>query len=1150
MDKLSRINGFIPYLLVAFINAFVDLGHKIIIQNSVFKIYDGEVQIMLSAIVNGLILLPALLLFTPAGFISDRYRKPKVMRLSAAAAVVLTLIITACYYLGWFEAAFFMTFLLAVQSAFYSPAKYGYIKELAGKPQLARANGAVQAVTIAAILSGVFIFSWLFESGLQGVGYQSGSEILRQIAPLGWVLVACSLVEFWLTLRLPATASPAETPFDWKGYGKGRYLRDNLRAITEKRGIRLSIVGLATFWGISQVLLAAFPAYAKEMLGENNTVVIQGILACSGIGIALGSIIASRLSRLHIETGLIPLGALGVVIGVALVPVLQTPITLALDFILIGTAGGMFIVPLNALIQFHAPEGRMGTILAGNNWVHNLVMLSFLGLTVLFAYQGSNGVELFHLLTIVALIGTLYTVYQLPHSLVRFTVARLFAGRYRMIIQGFENLPAEGGVLMLGNHISWLDWAFIQIASPRQVRFVMHRDIYKRWYLKRFMDMAGVIPIAGGASSHKALQKINESLAAGEVVCLFPEGAISSSGQLGQFKRGFEKAASDVEAVILPFYLRGLWGSRFSRASDGLKRLHNHWARREIVLAFGKPMPIGSKAHEVKQRVFELSITTWQRYTENLKTIPQAWIERVKKQGSELCLVDAASNTTLSGYKALTGAIAFSRLIGKRSPEQNIGLLLPTSSAGVIANMAVLLKGKTMVNLNYTASLSALQGAVEQAEIRSIYTSKRFLRKLEQRGTDLRPLLEQVNVYYLEELKDEISGLNKLMTLTAIRLLPAWLIQRLFSSKTDSETTAAILFSSGSEGTPKGVMLSHRNIMANIRQVSDLLDTRLEDRVVASLPLFHAFGLTVTGFMPLIEGLPAITHPDPTDVVNIAKAVARYKATVMCATSTFLRLFNRNRKVDAVMLDSLRVVVAGAEKLKPEIRDAFSLKFNKPIYEGYGATETTPVASVNIPDRLHPNKFRADVGNKLGTVGQPLPGGSFRVVDPQSLEALPAGEDGLILFGGAQVMQGYLKNQAKTDEVIVELDGIRWYKTGDKGHLDEDGFLTIVDRYSRFAKVGGEMVSLGAVESAIDKQLPEDVEVLATSLPDEKKGEKVVLLFSGEMETTEIESVIRSAGLHPLMLPSKLLKVAQIPKLGSGKSDFSAARCMALEAFS
>jgi acyl-[acyl-carrier-protein]-phospholipid O-acyltransferase/long-chain-fatty-acid--[acyl-carrier-protein] ligase len=1148
MDKLSRINGFIPYLLVAFINAFVDLGHKIIIQNSVFKIYDGEVQIILTAIVNGLILLPALLLFTPAGYISDRYRKPRVMRLSAAAAVLLTLIITACYYAGWFEVAFFMTFLLAAQSAVYSPAKYGYIKELTGKSQLANANGAVQAVTIAAILLGVFIFSWLFEAGLQGADYQDGAGILRQIAPLGWVLVACSLIELWLSLRLPAKAEPAKTRFDWKRYGKGRYLRDNLRAITEKRGIRLSIVGLATFWGISQVLLAAFPAYAKEALDQNNTVVIQGILACSGIGIALGSIVAARLSRLHIETGLIPLGALGVVVGVALVPVLQTTLGLALDFIFIGTAGGMFIVPLNALIQFHAPEGRMGTILAGNNWVHNLVMLAFLGLTVLFAYQGGNSVELFHLLTFVALIGTLYTIYQLPHSLVRFTIARLFAGRYRIIIEGFENLPAEGGVLMLGNHISWLDWAFIQIASPRPVRFVMHRDIYNRWYLKRFMDLAGVIPIAGGPSSNRALKKINRLLAAGEVVCLFPEGAISSNGQLGVFKRGFEKAVEGVQAVILPFYLRGLWGSRFSRANEGLKRLHNHWARREIILAFGKPMPIVSRANEVKQRVFDLSITTWQGYTESLPSIHQAWIERVKRQGNKLCLVDATGDTALNGYKALTGAIAFSRLIGKRSPEQNIGLLLPTSSAGIIANMAVLLQGKTLVNLNYTANLAALNGAVDQAELRTIYTSRRFLHKLEQRGIDLQPLLQRVKVYYLEELKDEIGGFDKLMTMLAVRLLPASVIRRLFSRRVDTEATAAILFSSGSEGMPKGVMLSHRNIMANIRQVSDVLDTRLEDRVVASLPLFHAFGLTVTGLMPLIEGLPAITHPDPTDVLNIAKAVARHKATVMCATSTFLRLFNRNRKVHAVMLESLRVVVAGAEKLKPEIRDAFTLKFNKPIYEGYGATETTPVASVNIPDRLHPNKIRADVGNKPGTVGLPLPGGSFRVVDPESLEPLPAGEDGLILFGGAQVMLGYLNNPTKTDEVILEQDGIRWYKTGDKGHLDEDGFLTIVDRYSRFAKVGGEMVSLGAVESAITPQLPEDMEVLAIALPDEKKGEQVILLFSGEMETVEMESLIRSVGLNPLMLPAKLIKVAHIPKLGSGKSDFSAARHIALEA--
>jgi acyl-[acyl-carrier-protein]-phospholipid O-acyltransferase/long-chain-fatty-acid--[acyl-carrier-protein] ligase len=1051
VDKLRRINGFIPYLSVAFINAFVDLGHKIIIQNSVFKIYDGETQIVLTAIVNALILLPPLLLFTPAGFISDRFPKPHVMRMSAGAAVFLTLIITACYYLGWFDAAFFMTFLLAVQSAFYSPAKYGYIKELTGKSQLANANGAVQAVTIAAILLGVFVFSWLFETGLQGAAFRSGAGILRQIAPLGWLLVACSVIEFWLTLRLPAMRQPIDTEFDWKRYGKGSYLQDNLRSISEHRTIRLSIIGLAMFWGISQVLLAAFPAFAKEVLDQTNTVVIQGILACSGIGIAFGSILAARLSRLHIETGLIPLGAFGVVTGVALVAVLQSPLAMALDFILIGTAGGMFIVPLNALIQFHAPQERMGTILAGNNWVQNLVMLAFLGLTAFFAHRGSNSIELFHLLTFVALAGTLYTLYQLPHSLVRFTIARLFAGRYRFIIEGFENLPAEGGVLMLGNHISWLDWAFIQIASPRPVRFVMHRDIYKRWYLKRFMDMAGVVPIAGGPSSHKALEKINRLLGAGEVVCLFPEGAISSSGQLGRFKRGFEKAAAGVEGIILPFYLRGLWGSRFSRADVGLKRLHNHWVRREIIIAFGEPMPIESKAYEVKQRVFDLSITAWQRYTENLRPLHQAWIERVKRRGSQLCLVDGASDVALSGYKALTDAFTLSRQIAKRSPEQNIGLLLPTGSAGIIANMAVLLRGKTLVNLNYTANLTVLDGAVEQAEIRSIYTSRCFLSKLRQRGTDLQPVLEKVELHYLEDLNVEIGTVDELMTLAAVRLLPAWLLRRMFSRSVDVETTAAILFSSASGGTPKGVMLSHRNIMANISQVSDVLNTRLEDRIVAGLPLFHAFGLTVTCLMPLIECLPAITHPDPADALGIARAVVKHRATVMCTTSSLLRLFCRNRKVHALMLESLRIVVAGAEKLQPDVRDAFTLKFNKPVYEGYGATETTPVASANIPDSLHPGRFETYVGNKPGTVGQPLPGGSFRVVDPESLEPLATGEDGHVLFGGAQVMLGYLNNQAKTDEAIFERDGVRWYKTGDKGHLDEDGFLTIVEPGSCFA---------------------------------------------------------------------------------------------------
>lgn len=1148
MDKLLKLAGFIPFILIIALNAYVDLGHKILIQNTVFKIYDGQTQIILTAIVNGLILLPFILLFSPAGFLSDKYQKPKIIKLSSAVAIGLTLLITLSYYQGWFLFSFVLTFLLAVQSAIYSPSKYGYIKELAGKAKLASANAVVQTVTIVAILLGIFTFSVFFEMRLADINYQNESQLLQAIAPLGWILILCSILEFICALKLPAHTQPkTKQRFAWKQYGKGIYLRDNLRRIFANKTIWLSIVGLSVFWGISQVLLAAFPSYAQLALGENNTVVIQGILACSGIGIIIGSLIAGQSSEQHIETGLIPLGALGIVSTLFVLPQITSHYLLAFDFLILGISGGIFIVPLNALIQFHAEDEHLGTVLAGNNWVQNVVMLTFLALTVGFAIYGISSIGLFHLLTITALIGAVYTVYQLPQSLVRYMIARAFSGAYRIKVLGFENLPASGGVLMLGNHISWLDWAMVQIASPRPVRFVMHRAIYQRWYLKWFLDFFGVIPIAGG-SSKQSLQQINELLHAGEVVCLFPEGSISRNGQLGEFKRGYERTVEGVDGIILPFYLRGLWGSQFSRSSTGLREIRKASLRRDVIVAFGKPLPMNTPVDELKKQVLELSIDTWENYSNTLDPIPLTWIRTAKRRRSTPCVADASASTTLSGYKTLTAVIAFSRLIAKRSPEQNIGLLVPTSSAGIITNMATLLLAKTVVNLNYTASLSALIAAVDKAQINSIYTSRRFVKKLVQRGIELDELFNKVQVFYLEDMKQEISKVTQVSLLALSFILPANLLYAIFGKRTDINQPAAILFSSGSEGEPKGVVLSHRNIMANIRQVSDVLDVRKEDAVMATLPLFHAFGLTVTGLMPLVEGTMVVFHPDPTEALTIAKAIAKHRATVFCGTSTFLRLFTRNRHIHPLMLESLRVVVAGAEKLNPEVRDAFKLKFNKEIYEGYGTTETTPVASVNIPDRIDSSNWGVQQGNKQGTVGMPLPGGSFRIVDPNTMETLPTNEDGLIIFGGSQVMLGYLNDPEKTSDVIVEQDCKRWYKTGDKGHIDKDGFLTIVDRYSRFAKIGGEMVSLGAIEGAIGKLLPEDIEVLSTALPDGKKGEKVVLLISGKIDQNEMKKLIEKSELNPLMRPSTLINVEEIPKLGSGKSDFNQAKKIAIEA--
>jgi len=334
----------------------------------------------------------------------------------------------------------------------------------------------------------------------------------------------------------------------------------------------------------------------------------------------------------------------------------------------------------------------------------------------------------------------------------------------------------------------------------------------------------------------------------------------------------------------------------------------------------------------------------------------------------------------LSYRRLLTAVVLFSQRL-KRTPGQRLGLLLPTSSAGAIGNLAGLFAGRTLVNINFTASEPAQLAALEQGEVETILTAHKFVSKLKARGLDPEALFEGRQVVYMEDLKAGIGKTEALVTMFLLSVLPASLLQWGLGAGTKVEDTAAILFSSGSEGAPKGVMLSHRNILDNLRQIADVLNIREDDCIMATLPLFHAFGLTVTTFLPLIEGLPVVCHPDPTDAVNIGKGVARYRATMICATSTFLRLYTRSKKLHPLMVQSVRVAVAGAEKLDPAVQQAFESRFRVPVVEGYGSTETTPVASVNLPDYLSVDGWFVQVGTRPGTVGMALPGSTFRIVE-------------------------------------------------------------------------------------------------------------------------------------------------------------------------
>ena len=536
------------------------------------------------------------------------------------------------------------------------------------------------------------------------------------------------------------------------------------------------------------------------------------------------------------------------------------------------------------------------------------------------------------------------------------------------------------------------------------------------------------------------------------------------------------------------------------------------------------------------------SFAEWQQYPSSMDPIHVSWLKNAKKSKTTFAVADI-EGVEISPKRFLTGVLLFSKKIEKYSPEQNVGLLLPSSGGGAIASMAILALGKTIVNLNFTAGKKALQSAAKQAEVKHIYTSRKFLDKMLERGMDLASFFPESKLLMLEDIREEISTISRIGTLLKAIILPESMLRKSYFKEVSMNDTAAILFSSGSEGSPKGVELSHSNIAANAKQAAIELGAVESDVIMSTLPSFHAFGFAITTLMPLSEGIPIVCHADPKDVVTIASGIQKYSGTILVGTPTFLRMYTISKKVSVDSMQSLRLVVAGAEKLRSEVRDGFESKFNMPVFEGYGTTETSPGASVNLPDLESPHKLR----NRPGTVGKAFSGTEFKIVDPDSLEPLPIGEDGLILIGGPQIMKGYLKMPEKTAEVIEIIDGYRWYRTGDKGHLDEDGFLTIVDRYSRFAKIGGEMISLTTVEEEIlDACNDKDLEIAATCLPDQRKGEKIVLLSTSNIEKSELTKILSDAKINPLYHPSSVLVVDEIPKLGSGKTDFGATKKIAL----
>ncbi|PAF41214.1 acyl-[ACP]--phospholipid O-acyltransferase [Helicobacter sp. 11S03491-1] len=1167
MNRIWKIYGFSFFVFATFVHVFLDLGHKILMHNTILKVYSGSHQLFYSSIINAFMIIPFILIFSPSGFLSDKFPRNKIMKIMTISNMILICLLVVFYYLGRYWAAFGTTFLLGIQGAIYLPAKYGYTKDLVGTEFLAWGNGIIQACTIVAILAGISIFSFLFEHFYSIVYTHNNPKlILQAMVPLGILFVLLSFLEVFLTWQLPSITKTLPIKFSMRQYLNMGLFKTNIKNIYQNKIILMSILGITMFWSISQLILAIFFIRTKNILNIDNTFEIQVSIVFSGLGIIIGSIVAGRYSKNYIETGLIPLGALLILIALIFIPFLDSLKFYAIVFFIFGLGGAIFIVPLNSLIQFHSKSNELGSILAGNNFIQSVGIFGFLILVSLFGYYNLKVEWLFGVSILVSLFTTIYIIRLMPFSLVRILMSIAFFQRYKLNVDGFENIPQNGGILLLGNHISFIDWAMIQMAMPYKVYFVMEKSYYSKWYIRFFVDFFSIIPLSN-IQSKSTIETISDKLAQGKVVCMFPEEFISRHGHLNEFKRNFEIIAKNLtskEAVILPFYISGLWGSIFSHSNEQFRERHRSFSKRNITIAFGKSLDIHTTKDTLKKKIFEMSFRAWQTQCKKMETLGRSWIVSAKKGGSAIATIDTLTGS-MSYTKMLALTLMLSKLISKHTPatksspaeelkptSQCIGIMLPASTASSLCNLATLIANKVVVNLNFTAGEESIFNTIKMAEIKQIYTSRKFLEKLKNKNIIYD--FKDVEVFYMEDIFQNFKNQKYIVIgyLLLTKILPVFALKMLFSPKNDTQCIGAILFSSGSEGKPKGVMLSHLNIMSNIAQIADIVHAKNDDCILSCLPPFHAFGLTVTTLMPLLENMLCVTHADPTEPIAIAKAIAQNNITIMCATSTLLGIYARNPKLESIMFDSLRFIVAGAEKLKKDIAQSFSLKFNKPIYEGYGATETTPVASVNLPDEFDATCWEIHKASQYGSVGMPLPGTAIRIVDPHTLQELPTNEDGLILIGGHQIMKGYLKNIQKTNEVIVEIDGIRWYKSGDKGHLDDNGFLFITDRYSRFAKIGGEMISLGKIEEEIARIAQsigiQNILAAATALENDKKGEMVILLLQDEgLDYSCLIETIKSSNIPPIFKPSQYFIVDKIPTLGSGKIDLNNTKIFAKE---
>ncbi|MGE4564517.1 MAG: AMP-binding protein [Victivallaceae bacterium] len=730
-----------------------------------------------------------------------------------------------------------------------------------------------------------------------------------------------------------------------------------------------------------------------------------------------------------------------------------------------------------------------------------------------------------------AVIALTFIVIWRPSLFFRLLALLLRCTFMRVRTEGREHMPRRGPVLLVANHVAFFDSLMILAATPRRVRFMVHEDFFKYPVLRFFFWYLGMLKVPSSRhprSMRRFLEEVKSALRRGEALCVFAEGAVSDNGLLGQFRTGVrEMLPGDVEVPVIPVRLGLLWGRLFTFHGGRLRFIAPPRLPIIVNVSLGSPVSPDLDAFQLRQVISLLGAEAEMKPFPGELPLHAEFARRVRFRPRWKTFKDFGA-TDLADFPLLVRSLILSRRIRKLDPgpaDGYIGVLLPNSTALVATLLGVMYADRSPAVLNYTAGPVALRLALEKSEAKLILTSRKFLEKLKMEELPGRVCLEDVAA--------GIAKKEKMLTVLAAALLPwRWLL-RCYAprSRGDLERVAVLLFSSGSSGNPKGVMLTHRNINCDIFSFWRAINWSREDRIIGSLPLFHAFGFTVCFGFPLISGTKSVMLANILDAGQVAKLLREEGITLMITTPSFLQMYMR--KATAGDLKTLRLVITGAEKLRCDIARDFHNLTGLAIIEGYGCTELSPIVSVNLSA-----SFMA-LGKTIGktdSVGAPMPGIHVTIVDPETLTELPPNRSGLLLVRGGNVMKGYLKDPELTAKVLAG----GYYNTGDIAAMSPDGYLTITGRLSRFSKIAGEMVPHELVERAIAELLESEGRAVAvTGKADPSRGEKLLVFHEIELEPKGIIEGLRAKNLPNLWIPKAedFIRIEHLPLLGSGKLD-------------